>query len=132
MSVSKGGDNIGLVWRKFYTSKLCQFDVCSHHSLTSPVIPVLSPCFYTIPIFTILIRRIFYLSAFLFTAFKCMVCIIKGTFWGIMPIKKCKTLVALSYRLRRFVVIYMFLVHQCTKFHCRSTHHKQVIGTNTI
>ena len=39
---------------------------------------------------------------------------------------------ALSYCFRHFVVILMFLAHQCTKFHCESIHHKQVIGTNTI
>ena len=25
-----------------------------------------------------------------------------------------------------------FTLHQCTKFHCERTHHKQVIGTDTV
>ena len=36
MSVSTGGDNIGLVWRNIYTSKQCQFeDVTIIHSTTA-------------------------------------------------------------------------------------------------
>ena len=63
MSVSKGG----ALWRKFYTSKRCQFEVCSHHPLYYCITITRSSLscfltFYGIPTFhTFLIRRIFYL-----------------------------------------------------------------------
>ena len=79
--------------------------------------------FYGIPIFqTFLIRRIFYLLAS-FPFFNCIYMHgvqYKWDIFGHKPIKKV-TLVALSYPLRRFVVI-----------HVTSVHHKQIIGTDTI
>ena len=62
MSVSKGGNNIGRVWRKLYTIERCQFEVCSHHPLSiihcntaSHTLghPSLVSLFFTIPVFTI-------------------------------------------------------------------------------
>ena len=58
MSVSKGGNNIGLVWRKLYRSERCQFQGCCHHplyyciTLTRSSLSCL-PALSTIPIFII-------------------------------------------------------------------------------
>ena len=54
LSVYKRGNNTGLVWRKIYTSKRCQFEVCSHHVLYYCIMFTrsslsLSPCFWYIP-----------------------------------------------------------------------------------
>ena len=38
--------SIGLVWRKFYTSKRCQFKVCSHHPLYYCIMFTRSSLFY--------------------------------------------------------------------------------------
>ena len=59
-----------------------------------------------------------------FTAFTCIVCNRKEILWGIMPIKS--NISGLKPSPQTFGRHRMFLVHQCTKFHCERTHHKQV------
>ena len=64
---------IGLVWRKFYTNKWCQFKVCNNHLLYYCIMFTRSSLsclftFYGIPIFhTFLIRSIFHLLVYITT-----------------------------------------------------------------
>ena len=106
-------DNIGLVWRKCYTSKLCQFKVCSHHPLYYCIMFTRSSlscllAFYGILIFHTFLECFYLLVSFPFLLHShAMVCNKK---LGISH--KKVILVALSYRLRRFVVIHITSVHQ--------------------
>ena len=105
--MSKGGENIGLERRKFSMSEQCQFEVCSNHPLYYCI--TLSPCFYTIPIFTI---NFYLLVSFPFLRHSHAWHATERGYLGHNAHNKSN----ISYRLRRFVAILCFLCISAPSF----------------
>ena len=109
------GDKIGLVWRKIFMSKECQFEfhcIIASHALGHPCLLFMASLYSKL-----LFRRVSYLLVSI--VFCCITWY--GVQYNVIKFWGHNAHIKVAYRAYVFVVVHMVfipIVHNCTKFHC--------------